>query len=126
MRKHLGEMKVQDNISKVVMFPERIDKLILNFKKYTIVIGNGCVKDLSITGKDTLILECLFNADLYNAYVNENKILSITEKGVYLSPKDRNIEFTYETSYKNYKIKSAFGSRVSGSCWTYVLEKVNK
>ena len=124
MKKHLDNYKfdckeLRDN----VMIFSYIDKIIFNFEDYDIDVHQ--IRDLTFHHNENIIIElAIFNPYLYNAFVSESKINTLTEYGRYLDINCEN-EYKYSVSYKNYKIKSASGSK-EDQTWIYVLEPISE
>ena len=126
MSEHLCEFKVPSDKPKSDIVLYRINELIFEFENYRISVDGGCICNVTITPTENIVIEhVLFDANLYNAYVNNDKIVSIIEKGLYFNATNKDEEIRYETSYRNYRIKSVSGSKVQDVNWTYVLEKVD-
>lgn len=127
MSKHLCEFKVPRDKSKSDMQLYRIYEIVFEFESYTISINGACLCDISLTPEENIIIRHrLFDANLYNAYVDNDKIVSIIERGSYFDARNKDDEINYETSYRNYRIKSVSGSKLSCDNWIYVLEKVDE
>lgn len=126
MSEHLCEIKVPSDKPKSDMVLYRIYELVFEFEDYMFSVDGTCICNVTITPTENIVIEHgLFDANLYNAYVNNDKIVSIIEKGSYFDARNKNEEIKYETSYVNYRIKNVFGSKVQNINWTYVLEKVD-
>ena len=126
MSEHLCEFKVPSDKQKSDIVLYRINELIFEFEDYRISVDGGCICNVTITPTENIVIEHgLFDANLYNAYVNNDKIVSIIEKGLYFNATNKDEEIRYETSYRNYRIQSVSGSKVQNVNWTYVLEKVD-
>lgn len=126
MSEHLCEFKVPSDKPKSDMILYRIYELIFEFEDYMFSVNGNCICNVTITPTENIVIEhCLFDANLFNAYVNNDKIISIIEKGSYIDARNKCDEIKYETSYRNYRIKSVSGSKVQDVNWTYVLEKVD-
>ena len=126
MSEHLCEFKVPSDKPKSDIVLYRINELIFEFEDYRISVDGGSICNVTITPTENIVIEHgLFDANLYNAYVNNDKIVSIIEKGSYLCATNKDEEIRYETSYRNYRIKSVSGSKVQDINWTYILEKVD-
>ena len=126
MSEHLCEFKVPSDKPKSDMVLYRINELIFEFEDYRISVDGGCICNVTITPTENIVIEHgLFDANLFNAYVNNDKIISIIERGSYFDARNKDEEIKYETSYTNYRIKTAFGSKVQDVNWTYILEKVD-
>ncbi len=126
MRKHLGEYELEnENIyGNTMIFSGYIDKLVFNFEAYNLDVYQ--IVDLTLNHDENILIElALFNPYLYNAFVNEEKINTLTEYGRYYDVVEQTNKYKYNTSYKNYKIKSACGSK-SGQSWIYILEPISE
>ena len=126
MSEHLYEVKVPSDKPKSDMVLYRIYELVFEFEDYTFSVKGNCICNITVTPTENIVIEHgLFDANLYNAYVNNDKIVSIIEKGSYFNATNKDEEIRYETSYRNYRIKSVSGSKVQDVNWTYILEKVD-
>ena len=126
MSEHLCEFRVPSDKPKSDMVLYRIYELVFEFEDYMFSINGNCIYNITVTPTENIVIEhVLFDANLYNAYVNNDKIVSIIEKGLYFNATNKDEEIRYETSYRNYRIKSVSGSKVQDVNWTYVLEKVD-
>lgn len=126
MSNHLCEYKLEnENIyENIMIFSGYVDKLIFNFIKYNLDVYQ--ISDITLNHDENIVIElALFNPYLYNAFVNEEKINTLTEYGRYFDVENKGNEYKYTTSYKDYKIKSVCGSK-SGQSWIYVLEPINE
>lgn len=126
MSKHLCEYKLEnENIyGNTMIFSGYVDKLIFNFVNYNLDVYQ--ISDITLNHDENILIElALFNPYLYNAFVNEEKINTLIEYGRYFDVENKGDEYKYITSYKDYKIKSACGSKSSQS-WIYVLEPINE
>ena len=126
MSEHLCELRVPSDKPKSDMIFYRIYELVFEFEDYMFSVKGSCIYNITVTPTENIVIEHgLFDANLYNAYVNNDKIISIIEKGSYFDATNKDEEIRYETSYRNYRIKSVSGSKVQDVNWTYVLEKVD-
>ncbi len=126
MNKHLGEYKLEneDIYENLIVFADYVDKLVFNFENYNLDVYQ--IVDLSLNHDGNIIIElALFNPYLYNAFVSEEKINTLIEYGRYYNAANTSNEYKYNTSYKDYKIKSACGSK-SGQSWIYILEPIKE
>lgn len=127
MKEHLGEFKLINKPSEfdhLYAFTQ-INSLVFTFKNYSIKVNE--VRDITLAPDGDIIIEiALFDRNLYNAYVKNEKVELLTEYGKGFDIKDCEENIEYEVTYKNYHIKSASGSKISSSDWVYVLEKVDE
>lgn len=127
MSEHLCEFKVPSNKPKSGMVLYRIYELIFEFEDYMFSVDGDYICNITITPTENIVLEhALFDANLYNAYVNNHGVISIIERGSYFDVRNKDDEIKYETSYRNYRIKSVSGSKPSYDKWVYILEKVDE
>lgn len=120
MSGHLGKIELENTTlyENCTIFNEYIDKLIFSFNDYSIDVYQ--VYDFTLNYDKSIIIELtLFNPFLYNAYVMGEKIKILTEIGQYADVTDLQTTFLYNTTYYNYYIKSAHGSKTGR--WIYIL-----
>ena len=85
-----------------------IDELIFELEDYMFSVKGNCICNITVTPTENIVIEHgLFDANLYNAYVNNDKIVSIIEKGSYFNATNKDEEIRYKASYRNYRIKRA-------------------
>ena len=125
MKKHLGKVNFLSgqNIPNDRLLFDSVERLVFNFSDYSIDINT--IKNIALTYDENIIIETLvFDNNLYNAYINDDIIVSLVERGKFLDMYDAKNKINYEILYKNYKIKCVTGSKTKDGegSWLYVIE----
>lgn len=126
MNNHLGKIEVSHNCSRTDLILHKINSLLFEFDDYSFSVNGNIIKDISITPTENIVLElAILDVNLYNSYVCEDKVITITEVGTALNIENKGEEIEYKTSYKNYRIKTMSGGKYEASDWIFVLEKID-
>lgn len=126
MDKHLGTITTTQGYERTDLIVYKINKLLFEFNDYGFEINGALINNVNITPTGNVVLElALLDINLYNSYICEDKIISITESGTAFNPTNKYDEIEYKTSYLNYKFKSMSGSKIDGD-WIFVLEPIKE
>lgn len=124
--RHIGELKIVNERS-LMNYKSSVDDLIFdrtneltfNFKNYSIDVHESAIK---LRADKTIEIECWFyNDNLFTAYKNKDKVVTLEVKGMLVNAKDSSKIFPYLQTYRKYKIVSVQGSFECDGHWIYIL-----
>lgn len=126
MNNHLGKIEISQNCNRTDLIFHKVNSLFFQFDDYSFLVSGNIIKNISITPTGNIILELvILDVNLYNSYVCEDNITSITEVGTAFNIENKGEEMEYKTSYKNYRFKTMSGGKPEVSDWIFVLEKID-